>query len=127
MPPRRSRRATSIRSSGCARVDANIALGLPVDARDYSAAAQMLRDLDVTAVRLMTNNPDKAKALADNGIRISGLLPLTVEADPHRAAYLFTKRERMGHALPDPAVPVDNGDRLPAEDSASVTGILEYS
>ncbi|TDP37788.1 bifunctional 3,4-dihydroxy-2-butanone-4-phosphate synthase/GTP cyclohydrolase II [Nocardia ignorata] len=120
-------RAYRLQDGGADTVDANIALGLPVDARDYSAAAQMLRELDVTAVRLMTNNPDKAMALADNGIRISGLLPLTVEADPHCAAYLLTKRERMGHALPDLAVQVDNGDRLPAEDSASVTGILEYS
>ncbi|MGM7648732.1 bifunctional 3,4-dihydroxy-2-butanone-4-phosphate synthase/GTP cyclohydrolase II [Nocardia sp. JW2] len=118
-------RAYRLQDDGADTVDANIALGLPVDARDYGAAAQMLRELDISAVRLLTNNPDKAMALADNGIRVSSLLPLTVEADPHSAAYLRTKRERMGHALPDLLSPSD--DRLQVGSTASATEILEYS
>ncbi|TQM32591.1 bifunctional 3,4-dihydroxy-2-butanone-4-phosphate synthase/GTP cyclohydrolase II [Nocardia bhagyanarayanae] len=120
-------RAYRLQDDGADTVDANIALGLPVDDRDYGAAAQILGELNIASVRLLTNNHDKAIALADNGIHVASLLPLTVEADSHSAAYLLTKRERMGHTLPDFTSPIDNGRQLPADSAASATGILEYS
>jgi 3,4-dihydroxy 2-butanone 4-phosphate synthase/GTP cyclohydrolase II len=107
--------AYALQDSGRDTVDANLDLGLPADARHYGAASQVLRDLGVTDIRLLTNNPEKAEALADFGITVDSRVPLTPRPNPHNLRYLRTKRDRMGHQLPDlpgdgassPVEPVD--------------------
>lgn len=74
-------------------------LGLPADARDFSLAAQMLRDLGVTRVRLMTNNPAKADALSAGGVEVVERVPMPTSVTPENLRYLRTKRDRMGHLL----------------------------
>ncbi|MFJ4780135.1 bifunctional 3,4-dihydroxy-2-butanone-4-phosphate synthase/GTP cyclohydrolase II [Streptomyces sp. NPDC088762] len=93
-------RAYELQELGRDTLDANLELGLPADARDYGAGAQILADLGVRSVRLMTNNPDKAAALVRHGIEVSGREPMPVEAGEHNLRYLRTKRDRMGHDLP---------------------------
>ncbi len=91
---------------GLDTVDAQTALGLPVDAREYGAAVAILADLGLTRVRLMTNNPAKTSALEAGGIRVIRT-PLQIPARPEDLHYLRTKRDRMGHALEIP----DDGAR----------------
>ncbi|MCX4999456.1 bifunctional 3,4-dihydroxy-2-butanone-4-phosphate synthase/GTP cyclohydrolase II [Streptomyces longwoodensis] len=93
-------RAYELQERGHDTLDANLELGLPADARDYGAGAQILTDLGVRSVRLMTNNPDKSDALAHHGITVSAREPMPVQADEHNIRYLRTKRDRMGHDLP---------------------------
>jgi len=94
-------RAYELQARGHDTVEANRMLGLPDDARSYEAAAAMLEHLGVRSVRLMTNNPAKVTALTDLGVRVAGRQPVLVETNPHSALYLETKRDRMGHHLPD--------------------------
>ncbi|MGW7353855.1 bifunctional 3,4-dihydroxy-2-butanone-4-phosphate synthase/GTP cyclohydrolase II [Streptomyces sp. NPDC054784] len=93
-------RAYELQESGHDTLDANLALGLPADARDYGAAARILTDLGVRSLRLMTNNPDKTDALLRHGLRVEGREPMPVQAGEHNIRYLRTKRDRMGHDLP---------------------------
>jgi GTP cyclohydrolase II len=93
-------RAYKLQSVGHDTVDANRILGLPDDARDYGAAAAMLEHLGVSSVRLLTNNPDKVKALRALGIVIDRCAPSLVGHNPFSAPYLEAKRLRMGHSLP---------------------------
>lgn len=93
--------AYQLQDGGRDTVDANLDLGLPADARHYGTATQILRDLGVTNVRLLTNNPDKVTNLEDYGVRVSERVPLTPHPNDHNIAYLLTKRDRMGHKLPD--------------------------
>lgn len=93
-------RAYELQEQGRDTLDANLELGLPADARDYGAGAQILQDLGVRSVRLMTNNPDKTDALIRHGLRVSGREPMPVQAGEHNLRYLRTKRDRMGHDLP---------------------------
>jgi 3,4-dihydroxy 2-butanone 4-phosphate synthase/GTP cyclohydrolase II len=93
-------RAYELQERGRDTLDANLELGLPADARDYAAGAQMLADLGVRSVRLMTNNPEKSEALTRHGLRITGREPMPVQAGEHNLRYLRTKRDRMGHDLP---------------------------
>ncbi|MET9735013.1 bifunctional 3,4-dihydroxy-2-butanone-4-phosphate synthase/GTP cyclohydrolase II [Streptomyces sp. NPDC006458] len=93
-------RAYELQERGRDTLDANLELGLPADARDYGAGAQMLKDLGVVSVRLMTNNPDKTNALVRHGIEVSEREPMPVNAGEHNLRYLRTKRDRMGHDLP---------------------------
>ncbi|MCX2970026.1 MULTISPECIES: bifunctional 3,4-dihydroxy-2-butanone-4-phosphate synthase/GTP cyclohydrolase II [Streptomyces] len=93
-------RAYELQERGRDTLDANLELGLPADARDYAAGAQMLTDLGVRSVRLLTNNPDKSDALARLGLRVTGREPMPVQAGEHNIRYLRTKRDRMGHDLP---------------------------
>ena len=93
--------AYQLQDGGRDTVDANLDLGLPADARHYGTATQVLRDLGVTDVRLMTNNPDKVANLEDFGVHVSARVPLTPHPNDHNLAYLLTKRDRMGHHLPD--------------------------
>jgi 3,4-dihydroxy 2-butanone 4-phosphate synthase/GTP cyclohydrolase II len=92
--------AYQLQESGADTVDANLALGLPADARDYGTGAQILCDLGIRSMRLLTNNPDKRAGLEGYGLRITGRVPLPVRADPENLRYLTTKRDRMGHDLP---------------------------
>ncbi|MBB5935528.1 bifunctional 3,4-dihydroxy-2-butanone-4-phosphate synthase/GTP cyclohydrolase II [Streptomyces zagrosensis] len=93
-------RAYELQERGRDTLDANLELGLPADARDYAAGAQILADLGVRSVRLMTNNPHKAAALTEHGIVVTGREPMPVQAGEHNLRYLRTKRDRMGHELP---------------------------
>jgi 3,4-dihydroxy 2-butanone 4-phosphate synthase/GTP cyclohydrolase II len=93
--------AYGLQDRGRDTVDANLDLGLPADARHYGAASQVLRDLGVRNVRLLTNNPEKSESLEDFGIHVEAQVPLTPRPNPHNLAYLRTKRDRMGHQLPD--------------------------
>ncbi len=94
-------RAYGLQERGLDTVDANLALGLPADARDYAAAAGILADLGVERVRLLTNNVDKVTQLRDLGLEIVEQVPLLVGVGPNNHQYLQTKRDRMGHVLPD--------------------------
>ncbi|MEV4427109.1 bifunctional 3,4-dihydroxy-2-butanone-4-phosphate synthase/GTP cyclohydrolase II [Streptomyces sp. R-07] len=93
-------RAYELQERGRDTLDANLELGLPADARDYAAGAQILGDLGVRSLRLMTNNPDKIDALTRHGLRVEGREPMPVQAGEHNLRYLRTKRDRMGHDLP---------------------------
>ncbi|KPC83519.1 bifunctional 3,4-dihydroxy-2-butanone-4-phosphate synthase/GTP cyclohydrolase II [Streptomyces sp. NRRL S-4] len=93
-------RAYELQERGSDTLDANLELGLPADARDYAAGAQILSDLGVRSLRLMTNNPDKTAALVRHGLEITGREPMPVQAGEHNLRYLRTKRDRMGHDLP---------------------------
>ncbi|MHC3000213.1 GTP cyclohydrolase II [Microbacterium sp. HJ5] len=92
-------RAYSLQERGLDTVDANLALGLPADARDYAAAAGILADLGVDKVRLLTNNSDKVKQLREFGLDIVEQVPLLVGVGPNNHQYLTTKRDRMGHLI----------------------------
>ncbi|GAA2990935.1 MULTISPECIES: bifunctional 3,4-dihydroxy-2-butanone-4-phosphate synthase/GTP cyclohydrolase II [Streptomyces] len=93
-------RAYELQERGTDTLDANLELGLPADARDYAAGAQILTDLGVRTLRLMTNNPDKTAALVRHGLGVTGRVPMPVQAGEHNLRYLRTKRDRMGHDLP---------------------------
>jgi 3,4-dihydroxy 2-butanone 4-phosphate synthase/GTP cyclohydrolase II len=93
-------RAYELQERGRDTLDANLELGLPADARDYAAGAQILQDLGVHSVRLMTNNPDKTEALLRHGLKVTAREPMPVRAGEHNLRYLRTKRDRMGHDLP---------------------------
>jgi len=93
-------RAYRLQEQGLDTLDANLALGLPADARDYGAAVGILRDLDVASVRLLSNNPEKRRQLVERGIEVTELVPLVVGVGTDNEGYLDTKRDRMGHALP---------------------------
>ncbi|MFD8645670.1 bifunctional 3,4-dihydroxy-2-butanone-4-phosphate synthase/GTP cyclohydrolase II [Streptomyces zaomyceticus] len=93
-------RAYELQERGRDTLDANLELGLPADARDYAAGAQILTDLGVRSLRLMTNNPDKIEALTRYGLVVEGREPMPVTAGEHNLRYLTTKRDRMGHDLP---------------------------
>jgi 3,4-dihydroxy 2-butanone 4-phosphate synthase/GTP cyclohydrolase II len=90
--------AYELQDVGVDTVDANLKLGLPVDAREYSVAAQLLDDLGVSSVKLLTNNPAKVDALAGHGFGVTRI-PLPPLTTPHNLRYLTTKRDRLGHQL----------------------------
>jgi 3,4-dihydroxy 2-butanone 4-phosphate synthase / GTP cyclohydrolase II len=93
-------RAYSLQDAGHDTVDANLELGLPADSRDYGTGAQILTDLGVVSVRLLTNNPAKHTGLEVYGITVRERLPLPVRPTEENLRYLRTKRDRMGHDLP---------------------------
>ncbi|GHP09573.1 hypothetical protein PPROV_000830800 [Pycnococcus provasolii] len=90
-------KAYQLQDEGMDTVDANLHQGLPADARDYGAGAQMLANLGVTSVCLMTNNPEKTTALSGYGIEVSDRVPMVTLVNPFNKKYLETKRRRMGH------------------------------
>ena len=94
-------RAYELQEQGRDTVDANLDLGLPVDSREYGIGAQILNDLGITTMRLMTNNPAKYGGLEGFGLEITGRVPLQSAPNPENIEYLRTKRERMGHLLDD--------------------------
>ncbi|MER7849466.1 bifunctional 3,4-dihydroxy-2-butanone-4-phosphate synthase/GTP cyclohydrolase II [Kitasatospora sp. NPDC096077] len=93
-------RAYELQEQGRDTVDANLDLGLPADARDYSIAAQMLVDLGVRSLTLLTNNPQKLTALTEHGLKVKGREAVEIAPGEHNLRYLRTKRDRMGHDLP---------------------------
>lgn len=92
-------RAYVLQDEGLDTVDANLEQGLPVDAREYSAAAQILKDLQVQSVALISNNPDKIHDLASHGVDVTKRIPVELNANEDNVVYLRTKRDRMGHQL----------------------------
>jgi GTP cyclohydrolase II len=92
-------RAYQLQDQGQDTVEANLALGLPVDTRDYQVAAQILNDLGVKTIRLMTNNPKKMKKLADYGMQVVERIPVLTAHTPHNIGYLRTKQQKLGHML----------------------------
>ncbi|MFG2312252.1 GTP cyclohydrolase II [Streptomyces sp. NPDC048566] len=93
-------KAMKLQAEGLDTVEANLALGLPVDARDYRVAAGMLHDLGVRSVRLLSNNPRKRESLRRHGIRVAEQVPLLIPPCEDNLGYLLTKRERLDHHLP---------------------------
>jgi len=91
--------AYALQDNGFDTVDAQTELGLPIDSREYAAGAAILADLDVASVRLLTNNPMKVNAMRDYGIEVVAVERLSMVPGAHNAAYLRTKRDRMGHDL----------------------------
>jgi 3,4-dihydroxy 2-butanone 4-phosphate synthase / GTP cyclohydrolase II len=92
-------RAYQLQDNGADTVDANTELGLPVDAREYSTGAQMLADLGVVALRLLTNNPAKVDGLCGFGIEVTGRVGLPSAPTAHNLRYLTAKRDRLGHQI----------------------------
>jgi len=93
-------KAYRLQEDGLDTLDANLALGLPADARDYGVAAAILRDLGISTIRLLSNNPEKGRQLNEYGIAVSEFIPLVVGVGDVNKAYLGAKRDRMGHNLP---------------------------
>jgi len=105
-------KAYRLQEDGLDTLDANLALGLPADARDYGVAAAILKDLGISSVRLLSNNPEKRRQLIELGIEVTELVPLVVGVGDVNIGYLGAKRDRMGHQLPGALVnsPVDLTD-----------------
>ncbi|MCC3764422.1 bifunctional 3,4-dihydroxy-2-butanone-4-phosphate synthase/GTP cyclohydrolase II [Glycomyces sp. TRM65418] len=100
--------AYQLQDQGRDTVDANLELGLPADARDWAIGAQILADLGIKSMRLLTNNPDKRAGIEGHGLEVIDRVALPTYATPDNLAYLTTKRDRMGHLLADlpaPALP----------------------
>ncbi|GII53907.1 riboflavin biosynthesis protein RibBA [Planotetraspora thailandica] len=93
-------KAYALQDKGSDTVDANLELGLPVDSRDFSNAGQILADLGVKSVRLLTNNPAKVRGMDGFGIKVLGREAMPVAMNPHNERYLTAKRERLGHDIP---------------------------
>ena len=114
--------AYQLQDGGSDTVDANLELGLPADARDYGTGAQILVDLGIHTMRLLSNNPTKRAGLEGYGLEIVGRVPLPTLATPENLRYLTTKRDRMGHDLPGLAAFEDeateaSADTMPATPS----------
>jgi len=93
--------AYHLQDDGADTLDANLMLGHPADARDYAIAAEMLAEIGVERVNLMTNNPEKVAQLTKHGIDVASRSPLIVGVGSNNRAYLATKGERMGHLISD--------------------------
>jgi 3,4-dihydroxy 2-butanone 4-phosphate synthase / GTP cyclohydrolase II len=92
-------KAYKLQEEGMDTVQANLALGLPMDSRDYGVGAQILRDLGVAKIRLISNNPQKRVGLIGYGLEIVEQLPIEIASNPHNEKYLRTKRDKMGHNI----------------------------
>ncbi len=100
-------RAYKLQDGGLDTVDANLQLGLPADLRDYGIGAQILVDLGLSSIRILTNNPKKIRGLEGYGLSVSEQLPIVQASNPHNEAYLRAKSERMGHTIHHQALPLD--------------------
>jgi 3,4-dihydroxy 2-butanone 4-phosphate synthase/GTP cyclohydrolase II len=90
-----------LQEQGFDTVDANLQLGFRMDERDYGVGAQILRDLGISKIRLITNNPKKRAGLIGYGLEIVDNIPLEIAANKHNESYLITKRDKMGHQIMD--------------------------
>ncbi len=92
-------KAYNLQDQGLDTVDANLELGLPVDLRDYGIGAQILADLGLSSIRILTNNPKKIRGLEGYGLSVAAQIPIVHAANPHNERYLDAKRDRLGHTL----------------------------
>ncbi|HTU95383.1 MAG TPA: bifunctional 3,4-dihydroxy-2-butanone-4-phosphate synthase/GTP cyclohydrolase II [Solirubrobacteraceae bacterium] len=92
-------KAYKLQEEGLDTVDANLRLGLPADLRDYGIGAQILVDLGLSSIRILTNNPKKISGLAGYGLSVADQIPIQHAPNPHNEAYLRAKREKLGHTL----------------------------
>jgi 3,4-dihydroxy 2-butanone 4-phosphate synthase/GTP cyclohydrolase II len=92
-------RAYKLQEEGLDTVDANLRLGLPADLRDYGIGAQILVDLGLSSIRILTNNPKKIRGLEGYGLSVTEQIPIVHTPNPHNENYLRAKAERMGHTL----------------------------
>ena len=108
-------RAYHLQDQGLDTVDANLALGFRADLRDYGIGLQILKDLGLTKIRLLTNNPKKTDAFVYDGydLQVVEQVPIIAPDEVDRRSYMAAKRDRMGHHLPGPA------PTLPAEGTVS--------
>ncbi|HEY3018755.1 MAG TPA: bifunctional 3,4-dihydroxy-2-butanone-4-phosphate synthase/GTP cyclohydrolase II, partial [Solirubrobacteraceae bacterium] len=111
-------RAYKLQEDGLDTVDANLRLGLPADLRDYGIGAQILVDLGLSSIRILTNNPKKIRGMEGYGLSVTAQIPIEHVPNPHNEAYLRAKAERMGHALHHQGLNVDE-DMLREERHAS--------
>ena len=100
-------KAYNLQDKGLDTVDANLELGLPVDLRDYGIGAQILVDLGLGSIRILTNNPKKIRGLEGYGLSVTDQIPIVHAANPHNEAYLRAKRDRLGHSLHHQGLPLD--------------------
>jgi len=100
-------RAYKLQEEGLDTVEANLRLGLPADLRDYGIGAQILVDLGLSSIRILTNNPKKIRGLEGYGLRVTDQIPIEHTSNPYNEAYLRTKAERMGHTLHHQGLPLD--------------------
>jgi 3,4-dihydroxy 2-butanone 4-phosphate synthase/GTP cyclohydrolase II len=100
-------RAYKLQEEGLDTVDANLRLGLPADLRDYGIGAQILVDLGLTSIKILTNNPKKISGLAGYGLSVTDQLPIQHAPNPHNEAYLRAKRDKLGHTLHHQGLPFD--------------------
>jgi 3,4-dihydroxy 2-butanone 4-phosphate synthase/GTP cyclohydrolase II len=100
-------KAYKLQEEGLDTVDANLKLGLPADLRDYGIGAQILVDLGLSSIRILTNNPKKIHGLQGYGLSVSEQVPIEHAPNPHNESYLRTKAERMGHTLHHQGLPLD--------------------
>jgi GTP cyclohydrolase II len=92
-------RAYALQDAGLDTVEANHALGFDDDERSYDMAAQMIEELGIETVRLITNNPNKVEGLRENGVSVDGRIPHSMKPNPHNERYLRTKKAKSGHRL----------------------------
>jgi 3,4-dihydroxy 2-butanone 4-phosphate synthase/GTP cyclohydrolase II len=100
-------RAYKLQEEGLDTVDANLKLGLPADLRDYGIGAQILVDLGLSSIRILTNNPKKILGLEGYGLSVTDQVPIQSVPNPHNEAYLNAKRDKLGHALHHQGLPLD--------------------
>ena len=91
--------AYALQEKGLDTVEANLRLGLPVDKRDYGIGSQILRDLGLTKLRIMTNNPKKIYGIEGYGLHVVEEVPIQIPPGEHNAKYLQTKKSKLGHKL----------------------------
>jgi 3,4-dihydroxy 2-butanone 4-phosphate synthase/GTP cyclohydrolase II len=92
-------RAYELQENGLDTVEANLELGFAADAREYGIGSQILSDLGLTTIRVLTNNPKKISGIAGFGLTVVSQEPIEIEANHHNRAYLEAKREKMGHTI----------------------------
>jgi 3,4-dihydroxy 2-butanone 4-phosphate synthase/GTP cyclohydrolase II len=129
-------RAYKLQEGGLDTVDANIELGLPADLRDYGIGAQILVDLGLRSIRILTNNPKKIVGMEGYGLTVTDQIPIEQVPGEHNRDYLKAKRDKLGHTLHHQGLPLDEdlfraereADRRKKEvESRLVAGLVEQS